>query len=262
MVDRVAKNALHRALSDSDQLLLVYQPIHDARTGAIYGAEALLRQRRETGEIREASIIHEAAEESDGPELFTLDHLLVKQAYADAAQWHRTNPDVRLNVNLSPRELQEGNVLERLDGIVASSGVDLHKVNLEITETSYIENPEQTMKVLRAMKEHGVGLWVDDFGTGHSSLAHLQHFPLDGLKLPGDFIEPLPDDERCRAITSALITLAHDLGMRVIAEEVETRAQLEFLLEHGCEYVQGFLFSRPMTLERFQATLAGLSSGA
>jgi EAL domain-containing protein (putative c-di-GMP-specific phosphodiesterase class I) len=262
MSDHVARAALDRALSDNDQLLLVYQPIHDARTGAIWAAEALLRQRRETGEIREASIINEAAEESDGSELFRLDHLLVKQAYSDAAQWHRSHPDVRLNVNLSPREFQEGNVLDRLDSLVSSFGIDLHKVNLEITETSYIEDPEKTMHVLRTLKERGVGLWVDDFGTGHSSIAHLQHFPLDGLKLPGDFIRSLENDERCRAITRALISLAHDLGMRVTAEEVETRAQLDFLLEQRCEYVQGFLFSRPMTLERFQATLAAFSSGA
>ncbi|HEX6095749.1 MAG TPA: EAL domain-containing protein [Thermoanaerobaculia bacterium] len=268
MTDPTAQAALDRALRqssgqaiDGDQdLLLVYQPIHDARTGAIWAAEALLRQRRDSGEIREASIITEAAEESTGPELFMLDSMLVKRAYLDAAGWG----GVRLNVNLSPREFQEGNVLDRLTALVTSCGIDTHKVNLEITETSYIEQPEETMEVLYALRKLGLQLWLDDFGTGHSSLTHLQHFPVDGIKLPGAFVRPLPHDERCTAITRALIALAHDLGLHVVAEEVEEQAQLDFLVDQGVEYIQGFLFSKPMTLDRFQATLAASlpSSGA
>ncbi len=260
MTDPTAQAALDRAIDDDDRLLLVYQPIHDARTGAIWAAEALLRQRRESGEIREASIITDAAEESCGPELFQLDSMLVKRAYAAAAAW----PGVRLNVNLSPREFQEGDVIDRLTSLVTSCGIDTRRVNLEITETSYIEQPEETMEVPHALKELGLELWLDDFGTGHSSLTHLQHFPVDGMKLPGAFVRELPHDTRCAAITRALIGLAHDLDIRVIAEEVEEQAQLDFLLELGVEYVQGFLFSRPMTAERFQATLAETfpSSGA
>ncbi|HEX2120354.1 MAG TPA: EAL domain-containing protein [Thermoanaerobaculia bacterium] len=254
MNDGTAKRALDRAIEDADQLLLVYQPIHDARSGAIYGAEALLRQRREDGEIRNAAIIAEAAETSSGPELFQLDSLLIKKAYTDAAQWP---PDIHLNVNLSPREFQEGNVMKRLNGLVTSCGIETRKVNLEITETTYIDDPEETMDVLTALKRSGVQLWLDDFGTGHSSLTHLQHFPLDGLKIPGAFVKPLPGDARCRAIVRALLALADDLGIAVIAEEVETQAQLDFLLEHGCDYVQGFLFSRPMPPERFEELLRG-----
>jgi EAL domain-containing protein (putative c-di-GMP-specific phosphodiesterase class I) len=223
----------------------------------VYAAEALLRQRRRNGELREATIIHEAAEESCDGELFTLDNFLVKKAYTDAARWQGRHPDVRLNVNLSPRELQEGNVLERLTALVTSCGIDTYKVNLEITETSYIDEPEQTMDVLEALQESGVRLWLDDFGTGHSALTHLQHFPVDGIKLAGAFIEPLPGDRRCRAIVAALVTLAHDLGLAVIAEEVERQDQLDFLLEHRCDYIQGFLFSRPMETEQFAAMLDG-----
>lgn len=254
--DERGQAALASAIDGDSDLTLVYQPIHDARSGAIWSAEALLRQRRRDGELREASIITEAAEESCGPELFQLDSMLVKQAYTDAARWN-----IRLNVNLSPREFQEGNVLERLTRLVTSCGTDTHKVNLEITETSYIDQPEETMDVLLAIKELGVGLWLDDFGTGHSSLTHLQHFPVDGIKLPGAFVRPLPEDQRCAAIVRSLIALAHDLGMAVVAEEVERREQLDFLLQLDCEYIQGFLFSRPMTAEAFGDFVAGPVGG-
>lgn len=252
MNDSTAQAALDRAIDGDARLLLLYQPIHDARTGAIRAAEALLRQQRESGEIREASIITEAAEESDGPELFVLDSMLVRRAFADAAQWR----GIRLHVNLSPREFQEGNVLDRLSALVTSCGIDTKRVSLEITETSYIEHPEETIEVLLALKKLGVQLWLDDFGTGHSSLTHLQHFPVDGIKLPGAFVRPLPHDERCAAIATRLIDLAHDLDMLVVAEEVEEQAQLDFLLERQCDLIQGFLFSRPMTVEKLEAVLS------
>ncbi len=256
MNDRTARAALDRAIEDDQQLLLVYQPIHDARTNEIWAAEALLRQRRADGAIREASIITETAEESPGPELFALNTKLVKQAYTDAARWQQER-DVRLNVNLSPREFQEGNVLARLSSLMTSSGIDTRKVNLEITETSFIDQPEETMDVLSALKKKlGLQLWLDDFGTGHSSLTHLQRFPVDGIKLPGDFVRPLPGDPRSARIVASLIALAHDLGLAVVAEEVETQAQLDFLLERNCDYIQGFLLSKPMEKHDFERRLA------
>ena len=254
--------ALDRAIDADHQLLLLYQPIHEVRTGSIYAAEALLRQRRASGEIREASVIAEAAEESDGPELYVLDDMIVKQAYTDAARWQADFPGVRLNVNLSPREFQEGDVLTRLTNLLTSCGIDTRKINLEITETSYIEHPKETMKILDALDDLGVNLWLDDFGTGHSSIAHLQHFTtLDGIKLPGAFMKGVPRDKRCSAIVKSLISLAHELELDVIAEGVEREEQLDVLRELQCEYVQGFLLSKPMSIDAFQATLAGRSSG-
>jgi EAL domain-containing protein (putative c-di-GMP-specific phosphodiesterase class I) len=252
--DPTAQAALDRALEGDAELLLVYQPIHDAHSGAIRAAEALLRQRRQSGELREASIIRDAAEESEGPELFLLESMLVRRAYLEAAHWPG---DVRLNVNLSPREFQEGNVLDRLTALLTSCGIEPQRVNLEITETSYIEQPEETMEVLYALKDLGVELWLDDFGTGHSSLTHLQHFPVDGIKLPGAFVRTLPHDQRCAAITRALTDLAHDLDLDVIAEEVERQDQLDFLLNEGVDLIQGFLFSRAMTAAAFGALITG-----
>ena len=249
----VAQAALDRA-SEEKNLLLLYQPIHDARTGAIYAAESLLRQRRQSGEIREASIITAAAEE--GPELFALDSSVVRTAFTDAAHWQSHGaPDVRINVNLSPREFQEGDMIPRLTRLVSGCGIDKRNINLEITETSYIEKPKETMNVLRAIRKLGVSLWLDDFGTGHSSLTHLQDFPVEGLKLPGSFVKGIVGDPRSRAITRTLVALAHELRMKVIAEEVETKEQLEPLLEWECDYVQGFLFSKPMAVQEFERML-------
>jgi EAL domain-containing protein (putative c-di-GMP-specific phosphodiesterase class I) len=245
---------VRRAL-DQDQLVLFYQPIHEIGSRRIISAEALLRTQRGSGEIRSAVPLTEAAEES--PDIFRLDSWTMHRAYADAASWQRsTGQDVHLNVNLSPREFQEGNFMHRLRKLVTGNGNDLSKINLEITEMSYIEHPKQTMHVLDELKELGVQLWLDDFGTGHSSIEHLLHFPLDGVKVPGTFVARLSSSQRARAITKAIIDLAHELEMKVIAEGIEHRDQLEFLRDMGCEYIQGFLFSKPMPLEELVMELA------
>ena len=242
------QEAVRRALDD-DQFLLFYQPIHDLESRRIVSAEALLRAQRRNGEVRNAGALAEAAEE--GPHIFRLDSWTVRTAYRDAVRWQAFAPDVHLNVNLSARELQEGRVVERLKELVTACGVDTHKINIEITETSYIEDPEEAMKVLRSLKDLGVQLWLDDFGTGHSSLSHLQHFPIDGLKLPGEFVKDCPGDKRCAAIARSIVNLAHELDLAVIAEGVEHEEQLEFLRELRCESIQGFLFSRPMPVSDF-----------
>lgn len=251
----VAQAALERA-TEQRNLLLVYQPIHEARTRKVHSAEALLRQWRESGEIREASVITEAAEE--GPELFALDSWCLRTAYSDAAHWQSHGaPDVRINVNLSPREFQEGNVHSRLQKLVAGCGIDTHTINLEITEVSQIEKPEETVEVLNELKKLGIELWLDDFGTGHSSITHLQRFPVDGLKISGEFVKGIVKDKRSREITRALVALGHNIGAKVVAEGIEKKDQLDLLLEWGCDYIQGFLYSKPMTVDEFEKLLSG-----
>jgi len=252
MTDPRGEAALARAI-EQDNLLLVYQPIHDTFSRRIVAAEALVRQRRESGEIREAGLIAETAEK--GPHLFLFDSITTRMAFDDASHWQGLAPDVRLNVNLSPREFQEGNVLPRLRQLVDCCGIDTRRINLEITEASYIDHPEQTVDILEDLKELGLQLWVDDFGTGHSSLEHLQKFPLDGLKIPATFVKEIPADRRSCAITRALIGLAHELGLKVIAEGIEHPEQLTFLADLGCDYIQGFLFSKPMPVDELEELL-------
>ena len=142
---------------------------------------------------------------------------MMQQACRDAAAWR----DVRLNVNLSPREFEEGSIVARLKKLG-----DITKLNLEIIESSYIRKPEEIRPVLDEIRALGVQIWLDDFGTGHSSLSHLLHFDLDGVKIPSTFVKGVAGSKRSRAITKGIIDLAHDLGLQVIAEGVERDEQV------------------------------------
>jgi EAL domain-containing protein (putative c-di-GMP-specific phosphodiesterase class I) len=242
------QSGVRRAL-DQEQLVLFYQPIHDLRSRKIVAAEALLRSQRANGEIRSGEPIAAGAEE--GPDLFRLDSWMLQTALRDAAAWQRDGADVSLSVNLSPREFENRGVAARLKNLVTTCGGDPTKISLEITETHHIVKIEQTREVIAELKETGVKLWLDDFGTGHSSMTHLLRFPADGLKLPGTFIREIAADQRAAAIVRSLISLARELDMLTIAEGVENEDQLAMLDAAGCELVQGFLFSRPMPCEAF-----------
>src|SRR5438105_7580334 len=239
---------VRRALNQK-QLVIFYQPIHDLQSRKIVAAEALLRSRRRSGEIRSGEPIAAGAEE--GPEMFRLDSWMMQRVYRDSAQWN----GVRLNINLSPREFEEGSLLQRIKKLG-----NVSHFNLEITETSYIRKPGHIRRVLDQIRKLGVHLWLDDFGSGHSSLTHLLYFDVDGVKVPEMFIKGVETSERSRAITRSIISLAHDLQVPVIAEGVENDAQLAFLRDLGCEFVQGFLFSEPMPAEDFESALGGSST--
>lgn len=242
---KVAPRAGVRRALDQKQLVIFYQPIHELESRRIVAAEALLRARRQSGEIRSGVPIAAGAEE--GSEMFRLDSWMMQQVCRDAARW----PELRLNINLSPREFEEGALLQRLQKIE-----NVSRFNVEIMETSFISKPKEIRGLLDDIRSIGVQLWLDDFGSGHSSLTHLLYFDLDGVKIPATFIKGIPASERSRAITRSIIKLAHDLHLRVIAEGVEHEAQLAFLRDLGCEYIQGFLFSEPMSAEDFDSALA------
>jgi EAL domain-containing protein (putative c-di-GMP-specific phosphodiesterase class I) len=249
MAKKPAPQAGVRRALNQKQLELFYQPIHELHSRKIVAAEALLRARRRTGEIRSGEPIAAGAEV--GPDLWRLDSWMVQRAFRDSASWN----GIRLHVNLSPREFEEGSIAQRLQKLA----VDVSRLSLEITETATINKPKRTQRVLEQLRALNIRIWLDDFGTGHSSISHLLHFALDGLKIPGTFVKGLASDKRSQAITKAIIDLAHDLEMEVIAEGIETEDQLAFLDDAGCEYIQGFLFSEPMPLADFEAAL-GISS--
>jgi EAL domain-containing protein (putative c-di-GMP-specific phosphodiesterase class I) len=239
---KAAPRAGVRRALNRKQLVIFYQPIHDITTGNIVAAEALLRAQRQSGEIRSGAPIAAGAEE--GSELFRLDSWMMHRVRRDMAQWD----GVRVNVNLSPREFEEGSLLQRLKKLG-----DVSRLNLEITETSYIRRPKALQRVLTSVRDLGVQLWLDDFGTGHSSLTHLLYFDVDGVKIPEIFVKEM--SPRSKTILRSIADLAHGLGHQVIVEGVENDEQLQFVREVGCDFVQGFLFSRPMSPERFESAL-------
>jgi len=254
MATKAAPRAALRRALDQKQLVLFYQPIHELKSRRVVAAEALLRARRRSGEIRNAAPIAATAEQ--GPDLYRLDSWLIQRAFRDAAAWQSEAPDVRLNINISPRELEERGLSTRMRKLAKLTGIDATKVNIEITETSFIAKPRPAARALEQLRSLGAQLWLDDFGTGHSSLSHLLLFPLDGLKLPADFVKPLGADERARQLIRRLIALAHDLDLRTIAEGVENDDQLSVLRAAKCDFVQGFLFSKPMPIARFRDLLS------
>jgi EAL domain-containing protein (putative c-di-GMP-specific phosphodiesterase class I) len=153
---------------------------------------------------------------------------------------------VRMAVNLSSRQLKQEDLPRQVAEIIENTGIDPHLLELEITESAAMDNPEATILHLRTLREMGVELAIDDFGTGYSSLSYLKLFPVNRLKIDHSFVKDLETDADDAAIAAATIALAHKLGKEVVAEGVETKGQLTFLREQQCDIVQGYFFSRPL----------------
>jgi diguanylate cyclase (GGDEF)-like protein len=238
------ENDLRKALA-GDELLLYYQPLLDAESGHIEGVEALLRwQHPVRGLLLPADFLWIA--EMSGLSN-PLDMWVMKTACRQVRVWHDQGvPLLRLAVNLSARPFQRPDLIERVKDVLWETGLSSSCLELEITETLAMQNAEESLTVLRGLKELGLRIAIDDFGTGYSSLSYLRNFPIDTLKIDASFIRSLTDASSSLEIASAVIALAHSLDIRVVGEGVETEAQWRMLREQGCDEVQGFFFSRPL----------------
>ncbi len=235
-----------------NEFLLHYQPKIDVATGAITGFEALLRwDHPEFGTMSPSEFVP-VLEDTDL--IVPVGEWVLQTVCDQIGRWSLAGLVPRpVAVNLSARQFR----LEDLDSVVArivsGAGVDPSLLELELTETLLMHDPEQAIKTLRNLERYGVGLAVDDFGTGYSSLAYLKRFPIDALKIDRAFVGDLPEKFEDAAIVSSVIQLANGLGLRVVAEGVETAEQLEFLKESGCREVQGYYFSYPVTIEAIES---------
>ena len=174
----------------------------------------------------------------------------LRTACADMASWHRQGlSGLSVAVNLSAVQLSDPALPQRIAAALADSGLDPRALTLEITESAAMADPEASIKALGAIRALGVGLAIDDFGTGYSSLAYLKRLPLDYLKLDRAFVQDLENDSNDAAICAATIGLAHNLGLRVVAEGVETAAQQHYLAGLQCDSLQGYLFCRPLSAD-------------
>jgi EAL domain-containing protein (putative c-di-GMP-specific phosphodiesterase class I) len=233
-------------------LLVHYQPQVDMRTGAITGFEALARWHdEEYGDVSPVDFVSVA--ESSGL-VSQLGEFVLRTACAQAAVWRRTRP-VRVSINLSPIQLLRPDIVDTFRAVVEENAMDPRLLELEVTETALMRNPEAAVRLLHAFREDGVSVAIDDFGIGYSSLGQLRALPVDRIKIDRTFVRGIGHGDS-GAIATAIVTLAKALGIAVIAEGVETLAQKDFLVTHGCVEAQGFLYSRPLSAEHATALLA------
>ncbi len=237
-----------RSAIDKNQLFLEYQPLMDLDSGRCSGAEALLRwQHPEHGLIPPDEFIPIAEETGL---ILAIGEWVLSQACLQARMWQQAGMhDFRVSVNLSRRQLEQPGLAARLRQILHETGCPAHLLELEITESSTMTNPEQAIIRLNALHEMGIGLALDDYGTGYSSLAYLKRFPLDRMKIDRSFVEGIPDDSDDIAIVQTTIVMARQLRLKVLAEGVETSAQQALLRALGCDEIQGYLFAKPMSAE-------------
>ncbi|HEX5801761.1 MAG TPA: bifunctional diguanylate cyclase/phosphodiesterase [Azospira sp.] len=234
---------LRGALADG-QYELHYQPQICARNGRLCGVEALIRWRHpELGLIPPAKFIPIAEETGVIEEIGAW---VLREACRQKAEWRRAGfLDLRVAVNLSAYQLRSPALLAEVRMAMAAHGIGPGELELEVTESTAMEDPERAIGQLKALRDMGIELAIDDFGTGYSSLAYLKLLPIHTLKLDRAFVRDIETDENDAAISAATLALAHNLGLKVVAEGVETEAQREFLSRHNCDLLQGYLFGRP-----------------
>jgi diguanylate cyclase (GGDEF)-like protein/PAS domain S-box-containing protein len=238
------ESSLRRAI-ERDEFLLHYQPKVNLVTGEITGVEALIRwQQPDRGLVPPAQFVPVA---EDCGLILPIGRWVLREACRQAREWQAANlPVKRISVNVSTAEFRDKNFVKRVATTLAETGLDARYLDLELTEGVLMADAESTGAILHALKDIGVHLAVDDFGTGYSSLSYLRQFPIDVLKIDQSFVRQITADPNDATIVSAIIDLGKNLKQRVIAEGIETQAQLAFLQARHCAEGQGYLFSRPL----------------
>ena len=235
---------LHHAI-ERDQLELWYQPIYDRARRRIVSVEALLRWRDPNRGLVQPSEFITLAEETGL--IVPIGEWALRTACMQLRHWHdRGLATLRMAVNISAVQLQQRGLVEVVRAALEAASLAPSMLQLEITESAAMQNLELTMNVLRELRAMGVSVSVDDFGTGQSSLIYLKHFPIDVVKIDKEFLSEVTSNDTAAAIVSYVINLAHTLGLKVVAEGVETEDQYTFLKHYGCDLIQGYLFSAPL----------------
>jgi diguanylate cyclase (GGDEF)-like protein/PAS domain S-box-containing protein len=256
----ILTEGLRKAL-DEHQLSLAYQPKVNLESGRMFGVEALLRwQHPQRGMVSPAQFIPLAEENGL---IIPIGEWVLREACRQARAWQEAGlPPLVVSVNVSARQFDDPRLVERVAEALEWSGLCPQWLELEVTESMIMRDTSQSVAKMRQLEAMGIALAIDDFGTGYSSLAALKSFPISRLKIDQSFVRDLvssPDDQ---AITCAIISLSHQLDMRVIAEGVETEQQRSFLQQHGCDEVQGYLFGRPVPPQQITAMLFGVEADA
>lgn len=247
------ENELYYAL-DRGELLLHYQPQVSLHSGRIIGVETLIRwQNPARGLVSPAKFIPIAEETGL---IVPIGEWVLRTACAQSLTWQAQGfPSLKIAVNLSARQFKQQNLVQTVNQVLETTGLDPHYLELELTESLMIDNIQQSINIMQQLHNMGIVLSVDDFGTGYSSLNYLKRFPIHTLKIDQSFVRDLVVDSDDAAIVDAIISLAHSLNLSVIAEGVESQEQLTYLQNKGCDEIQGYYFSRPLPAHTFTQLL-------
>ena len=246
---------LRKAL-DLNQFLVYYQPIVSLSTSQIVGFETLSRWQRPEGLVMPGEFIAVADETGI---ILPMNRQLLYDACRQLRSWQTlfpSDPPLSINVNITPKQFAQPDLAAQIGKILQETGMNPSSVNLEITETIAMADADRSALVLSELKALGVRLEIDDFGTGYSSLSRLQHFPLDTLKIDRSFVSRMDTDPETREIVRIIVMLAHGLGLKIVAEGIETQAQADMLKTLGCELAQGYLYSKPVPSEAIDQLLS------
>lgn len=243
-----------RGALENDQLSLHFQPQFDLRTGVIIGAEALIRwfkpdQSKEGGKYISPAEFIPIAEQSGL--IVPIGEWVMKHACLEAKKWHDAGQKIRIAINVSGEQFQQSDLVGYTKSVIKNTGIDPTLVELEVTESAFMEDIQQTIRTLKELHALGVELAIDDFGTGYSSLSYLRQFPIDRLKIDQSFIRNALNNSDDAAIAKTIIGLGRSLNLKIIAEGVETLEHEQFLTAEGCDEVQGYRYSRPIPSAAF-----------
>ena len=253
---------MHQRLANAlsyGEFKIYYQPVVNVSDGEIVGVEALCRwpQRDQTFTTPETFI---PQAETSGF-IIQLGDWVLRTSAEQVRRWQQLfKRRLRLAVNLSGRQFLHFNLIKSVEEALRAANFDPSDLDFEITETIAMHNAEESVGVMRQLKSLGIGLSLDDFGTGYSSLSYLKRFPIDVLKIDKSFVRDIPEDANDLAIVSAIIAMAHALGLKVIAEGVETDAQWHFLRDCGTQLAQGYYFARPLPASEIEDLFARRTS--
>ena len=248
------ENSLHKAL-DNNEFHLAYQPKVDPKTLKVVGAEALIRwQHPEKGNISPASFIPIA--EKNGL-ISPIGEWIIRTACQQSAQWQQDgHTHLHIAINLSARQLANKSLFSTIASIIEETGANPHSIEFELTESVLMEAEGVVKKLIKNLRNMGIKIALDDFGTGYSSFGYLKELPIDIIKLDKSFIDDLLSNNNALAIISCIISLAKDLGLEVVAEGVENKDQLQMLSQLGCNVIQGYYYSKPLTANEFEYWLS------
>ncbi len=251
--DRLRMEGALRHALDKHEFTLCYQPKISITQGKTVGVEALLRWHNdEYGSVSPSRFIPLAEETKL---IIPIGEWVLRTACSQQVAWHQQGLELTMAVNLSAVQFSSPNLIERIAEIIDETGIEPGSLELELTESALVNSPDEATHILQQMRNLGVSVSIDDFGTGYSSLSYLKNFPVNVLKIDRTFVRDLANNSGDRAIARSIVDLAVNLGMKTVAEGVETNEQSRILSEIGCDFLQGFLFSRPVTAEQIPATI-------